>query len=55
MDYAEIDRAALAGFESYSTGVKMPRWVVCDELLVSAWRCGHRQAVDKAAIQLKVA
>lgn len=48
-DCHDIDRAATAGYASFSTGAKMPRWVVNDEILVMAWNVGHRQAADNAA------
>ena len=45
----ELDSAATAGYESFRTGASMPPWVLRDDLLISAWRCGCRQAADKAA------
>ena len=48
MDYAELDRAAFAGFDAFATGARMPAWVLAEEILTSASHCGHRQAADKA-------
>ena len=48
MNYAEIDRAAQAGFDAYASGKSMPSWVLGDDLLENAWSCGRRQAADKA-------
>ena len=48
-DGYDIDRAATAGYQSFSTGAKMPRWVANDELLAMAWDIGRRQAADNAA------
>jgi hypothetical protein len=45
---SEIDRAAQAGFNAYTTGKRMPSWVIGDGLLESAWNCGRRQAADNA-------
>lgn len=47
-NYSQIDRAATEGFQAFSTGAKVPAWVMQDELLQSAWHCGRRQAADKA-------
>ncbi len=47
-DYAEIDRAAQAGFDAFTTGKRMPAWVLKDQMLADAWSLGRRQAADKA-------
>jgi hypothetical protein len=47
-DYVEIDRAAQAGFDAYESGVRMPSWVLKDQMLADAWSVGRRQAADKA-------
>lgn len=48
-DCYDIDRAATAGYEAFSTGAKIPRWAANDEMLAMAWSAGRRQAADKAA------
>lgn len=49
MNDSEIDRAATAGFDSYSNGNRIPGWVVKDDILAAAWACGRRQAADRSA------
>jgi len=44
----DLDRAAIAGLESFASGSKMPQWVEKEEILQMAWRVGRRQAEDKA-------
>ncbi len=51
MDYAEIDRAAQAGFDAYATGNRMPAWVLTDQMLADAWSIGRRQAADRAGVK----
>lgn len=48
MDYAEIDRAAQAGFDAFTSGKRMPVWVLKDQMLADAWSIGRRQAADRA-------
>ncbi|OIQ63163.1 hypothetical protein GALL_552960 [mine drainage metagenome] len=48
MNYAELDKAAQAGFEAYATGKRMPAWVLKEQILADAWSVGRRQAEDKA-------
>lgn len=47
-DYAEIDRAAQAGFEAFTSGARIPSWVFKDQVLVDAWNLGKRQAAGRA-------
>lgn len=47
-DHQDVDRAAVAGFDSFATGKRMPSWVLKDQLLIDAWNIGRRQAADRA-------
>ena len=48
LDYSKIDRAAHAGFDAFTSGKPMPRWVLKEQILADAWNLGRRQAADKA-------
>lgn len=47
-DHRDVDRAAIAGFDSFATGKRMPSWVLKDQMLTDAWNIGRRQAADRA-------
>jgi len=47
-DHQDVDRAAVAGFDSFATGKRMPSWVLKDQMLTDAWNIGRRQAAERA-------
>lgn len=48
-DFSPIDRAALDGFASFTSGKKMPAAVAQDQMLCDAWNIGRRQASEAKA------